>query len=88
MGLVFFRRWGLLDTRRRGREGVFCHSQWMAFATWARRTEVTGHSAVGAEASAPALLVDALPFGLFLGRREVYGGWAEVGRVAGDVGGW
>ena len=54
----------------------------------ARRTEVTGRSAVGAEASALALLVDALPFGLFLGRREVHGGRAEIGRVAGDVGGW
>ena len=58
MGLVFFRRWGLLDTRRRGREGGFCHSQWTAFAAWARRAEVTGRSAVGAEASASALLVD------------------------------
>ena len=73
MGLVFFCCWGLLDTRRRGREGGFCHSQWTAFAAWARRTEVTGRSAVGAEASAPALLVDALPFGLFLGRREDHG---------------
>ena len=87
MGLVFSRRWSLLFLGRHGREGGFCHGQWTELAAWASRTEVTGHSAVGAEASAPALLIDALPVGLFLGRREVHGGRAEVGRVTGDMGG-
>ena len=73
MGLVFFHRWGLLDTRRRGYEGGFCHSQWTAFAAWARSMEVTGRSAVGAEASDPALLVDALPLGVFLAAERSMG---------------
>ena len=59
----------------------------MALAAWAGRAEVTGHFTVGAEASAPALLIDVLLFGLFLGCREVHGGRADVVRVAGDVGG-
>ena len=87
IGLVFSRHWSLLFSGRHGREGGFCHGQWVTLAVWPGRTEVRDRSAVGAEASAPGLLVDALSFGLFLGRRKVHGGRAEVGRVAGDVGG-
>ena len=84
MGLVFSHRWDLLCT---GREGSFCHGQWTMLAVWAGRAEETGCSAIGAEASASAFLVDALPFGLFLSCREVHVGRAVVNRVAGDVGG-
>ena len=86
MGLVFSHRWGLLCTGRCGREGGFCHGQWTTLAAWAGREEVTGHSAVGAEASAPALLIYALAVGLFLGCRTVHGDRAEVGGVVGDMG--
>ena len=87
MGLVFSCRWGLLFTGRHGHEGGFCHGQWATLAVWAGHTEVPGRSAAGAEASAPELLIDALSFGLFLGCQDVHGGRAEVGQVAGDVGG-
>ena len=84
MGLVFFRRWGLLGMG--GNRGFCCHQR-RALPGWAYGSELARRSAVGAEASASSFLIDALPFSLFLGCREVHGGRAEVGGVAGDVGG-
>ena len=84
MGLVFSRRCGLF-----GREGdcsFRCHQRTALLAV-ACGSEMTRPHAVGAEASASFFMIDAVPVSIFLGCREVLGGRAEVGRVAGDVGG-
>ena len=84
MGLIFLRRWGLLGVG--GDRGFNCH-QWTALPARACDSEMAGRSALSAEASDSSFLIDALSFSLFLGCREVHGGRAEVGHVAGDMGG-
>ena len=66
-GTRFISPLGFLDTKRHRCEGSFFYSQRTAQVTRAGSAEVADRSAVGAETSAPAFLVDALPFGLFLG---------------------
>ena len=87
MARVSFRRWCFLDTKRCRHEGGFCHSRWVTLPARAGSPEVTGCSAPRTETSASAFLADALPFSSFQGCREIHGGRAKIGRVAGDMGG-
>ena len=82
--LVNFRRCGILYPG--GGDHGFCCYQRTVLTAQADTSEMAGRSAVSAEASALTFLVDALPFSLFLGCREIHEGLAEVGLVTGDVG--